>query len=85
MSMPSWELFEGATQKYRDQVLPPAVTARVAVEAGVSMGWEKYVGRSEAIIGINRFGASAPGGLIMDKYGMKASVVVSKAMSLVKR
>jgi transketolase len=85
VSMPSWELFERATQKYRDQVLPPAMTTRVAVEAGVSMGWEKYVGRPDAMIGINRFGASAPGGLVMDKYGMKASTVVSKAMSLVKR
>jgi transketolase len=61
------------------------MTTRVAVEAGVSMGWEKYVGRPDAMIGINRFGASAPGGLVMDKYGMKASTVVSKAMSLVKR
>jgi len=85
VSMPSWELFERATPKYRDSVLPPAVTARVAVEAGVSLGWEKYVGRPEAMVGIDRFGASAPGGLVMEKYGMKAAAVVSKAMSLVKR
>ena len=84
VSMPSWELFERATQKYRDKVLPPAVTARVAVEAGVSFGWEKYVGSPGAIIGINRFGASAPGGIVMNKYGMKASAVVSKAMNLLK-
>ena len=85
VSMPSWELFERAAPKYRDSVLPPAVTARVAVEAGVSLGWEKYVGRPEAMIGIDRFGASAPGGLVMDKYGMKAAAVVSKALGLVKR
>ena len=65
--------------------LPPKVTARVAVEAGISMGWERYVGSQGAVIGINRFGASAPGGTIMQKYGMKASAVVSKAMALVKK
>ena len=85
VSMPSWELFERATHKYRDKVLPPAVTARVAVEAGVSFGWEKYVGGTKAIIGINRFGASAPGGLVLNKYGMTASAVVAKAMNLLKR
>jgi transketolase len=83
VSMPSWELFERASKNYRDQVLPPQVTARVAVEAGVSMGWERYVGSQVAVIGINRFGASAPGGTIMQKYGMKASAVVAKAMALV--
>jgi transketolase len=85
VSMPSWELFERTTQKYRDKVLPPAVTTRVAIEAGVSFGWEKYVGSPEAIIGINRFGASAPGGIVMKKYGMNASAVVAKAMNLLKR
>jgi transketolase len=85
VSMPSWELFERTTQSYRDKVLPPEVTARVAVEAGVSFGWERYVGRTEAIVGINRFGASAPGGTVMQQYGMTASAVVSKAMSLLKR
>ena len=85
VSMPSWELFERTTQKYRDKVLPPAVITRVAIEAGVSFGWEKYVGSPEAIIGINRFGASAPGGIVMNKYGMTASAVVLKAMNLLKR
>ena len=85
VSMPSWELFGKASARYRDQVLPPPVTARVAVEAGVGFGWEKYVGGPDAIIGIDRFGASAPGGIVMNKYGMKASAVVSKAMSLLKR
>jgi transketolase len=85
VSMPSWELFEKTTKGYQQKVLPPAVTARVAVEAGVSMGWERYVGSQGAIIGINRFGASAPGGTIMKKYGMKASAVVAKAMALVRR
>jgi len=85
VSMPSWELFERASNNYRDKVLPPKVTARVAVEAGISMGWERYVGSQGAVIGINRFGASAPGGTIMQKFGMKASVVVAKALALVRR
>jgi transketolase len=85
VSMPSWELFEKTLQKYRDEVLPPDVSTRVAVEAGVGLGWEKYVGDRGTVIGINKFGASAPGGIVMKNYGMKASAVVSKAMSLVKR
>ena len=82
VSMPSWELFERASKPYRDKVLPPGVTARVAVEAGISLGWERYIGSQGAVIGINRFGASAPGGTVMQKYGMKTSAVVSKAMAL---
>jgi transketolase len=85
VSMPSWELYEKTTQRYKDAVLPPQVTARVAVEAGISMGWERYVGNSGAVIGINRFGASAPGALVLKKYGIKASAVVSKAMQLTKQ
>ena len=83
--MPSWELFERTSKNYKDKVLPPEVTARVAVEAGITMGWERYVGTMGTVIGINRFGASAPGGIVMDKYGMKASAVVLKVMSLLKR
>lgn len=83
VSMPSWELYEKTTQRYKDSVLPPQVTARVAVEAGISMGWERYLGSTGAVIGINRFGASAPGGLVLKKYGIKASAIVSKAMQLV--
>jgi len=85
VSMPSWELFERASKNYQDKVLPPKVTARVAIEAGISMGWERYAGSRGAVIGIDRFGASAPGATVMDKYGMKAAAVVSKAMSLLKR
>ncbi len=85
VSMPSWELFERTSKNYKDKVLPPKVTARVAVEAGISMGWERYVGSRGAVVGIDRFGASAPGGIVMDKCGMKASAVVLKVMSLLKR
>ena len=84
VSMPSWELYERTTQRYKDSVLPPQVTARVAVEAGISMGWEHYVGSTGAVIGINRFGASAPGGVVLKKYGIKASAIVSKAMQILR-
>jgi transketolase len=84
VSMPSWELFERTSQAYKDAVLPPKVTARVAVEAGISMGWERYVGSRGAVVGIDRFGASAPGETVMDKYGMKAAAIVSKTKELLK-
>jgi transketolase len=85
VSMPSWELFDRTPQNYRDSVLSPQVTARVAVEAGISMGWERYIGSSGAMIGINRFGASAPGATVMDKYGVNASAIVAKALELLHR
>jgi transketolase len=84
VSMPSWELFERTSQSYKDAVLPLKVTARVAVEAGISMGWERYVGSRGAVVGIDRFGASAPGETVMDKYGMKAAAIVSKTKELLK-
>jgi len=85
VSMPSWDLFERTTQRYKDKVLLPTVAARVAVEAGISMGWERYVGDRGAVIGINRFGASAPGATVMKKYGFKASAIVSKTMEILNR
>ena len=84
VSMPSWELFEKTSQRYQDAVLPPKVTARVAVEAGISMGWERYIGSRGAMVGIDRFGASAPGGTVMEKYGIKAAAIVAKAKVLLK-
>jgi len=85
VSMPSWELFEKNSQRYKDAVLPPEVTARVAVEAGISMGWDRYVGRMGAIVGIDHFGASAPGGTVMQKFGFTAGNVVKKALETLKR
>jgi transketolase len=79
VSMPSWEIFEAQDEGYRNQVLPPAVNARVAVEAGVPMGWERYVGRQGKIIALNHFGASAPGGLVLEKFGFTADNVVAAA------
>ena len=84
VSMPSWELFDKAPLDYQDKVLPLDVTARLSVEAGISMGWERYVGSRTAIIAIDRFGASAPGTTVMEKYGLTEDQVVSKAMQQLK-
>lgn len=85
VSMPSWELFEKTSQNYKDRVLLPDVQTRLAVEAGSPMGWCRYVGTSGAVIGINSFGASAPGGLVMEKYGFTSDNVVQKALELIKK
>ncbi len=84
VSMPSWELFEAAPEDYRKAVLPPDVAARLAVEAGVSMGWERYVGAGGKIMGMDRFGASAPGNVLMEKFGFTVENVVAQAQSLLK-
>jgi transketolase len=70
VSMPCWELFQEEQQAYRDQVLPPDVTARVAVEAAASFGWERWVGERGKTIGIDRFGASAPGATALERLGI---------------
>jgi transketolase len=84
VSMPSWELFEKTSQKYKDRVLLPDVQTRLAVEAGSPMGWCRYVGNKGAVIGINRFGASAPGSTVMEKYGFSSAHVVEKALKLIR-
>lgn len=78
VSLPSWELFDAQPQAYRDEVLPPAVTARVAIETGVSFGWERYVGSGGVVIGLDRFGASAPVQVLMEKFGFTAGNVVTQ-------
>ncbi|MCD4805455.1 MAG: transketolase [Desulfobacterales bacterium] len=82
VSMPSWELFENTSQEYKDKVLLPDVNVRIAVEAGISMGWERYAGSSGVVIGINEFGASAPGNIVMEKFGFTSENIVQKAMEL---
>ncbi|HEY2897042.1 MAG TPA: transketolase [Gemmatimonadaceae bacterium] len=79
VSMPSWELFEAQAKEYRDVVLPPGVTARVSVEAASPFGWERYVGVAGAIIGIDHFGASAPGPEVMKRYGFTVEHVMATA------
>jgi transketolase len=84
VSLPSWELFDAQPREYRDSVLPPAVLARVAVEAGVPQGWEKFVGPFGAVVGIeDRFGASAPLMVVMEKYGFTAANVAAKAVEVI--
>ncbi len=85
VSMPSWELFEAAPAALRSAVLPPEVKARVAVEAGVSFGWERYVGPHGRVIGVDRFGASAPGALVMERYGITAERVAMTVEELLGR
>jgi transketolase len=82
VSMPSWELFESQPQQYKDEVLPPDIKARLAVEAAVSQGWCRYTGDSGDIIALNRFGASAPGKVIFEKLGFTVDNVVSRALKL---
>jgi transketolase len=85
VSMPSWELFDAQPASYRDTVLPPQVRARVSVEAASPFGWERYVGRDGAIIGVNRFGASAPGPVVMREYGFTPEHVVQAAKDVLAR
>ncbi len=79
VSLPSWELFEEQPKPYRDSVLPPSLKKRVSVEAGSSFGWSKYVGDEGASVSIDRFGASAPGGVCMEKFGFTTDNVVATA------
>jgi transketolase len=85
VSMPSWELFEKTSQKYKDRVLLPDVSVRLAVEAGSPMGWDRYVGSGGGVISIDGFGASAPGGIMMEKYGFTPDHVVEKTLALLKK
>ncbi|MBW4557006.1 MAG: transketolase [Trichormus sp. ATA11-4-KO1] len=82
VSMPSWNLFEAQDAAYKESVLPKAVTKRLAVEAGVSFGWHKYVGTEGDTVSIDRFGASAPGGVCMEKFGFSVDNVLAKAKNL---
>jgi len=82
VSMPSWELFDAQPQDYRDSVLPPTVRARLAVEAGATQGWSKYVGDSGDVLGIDHFGASAPGEVSMKKFGFTVEEVCRRAQAV---
>jgi transketolase len=84
VSMPSWELFEAQPQEYRERVLPPVLHQRVSVEAGRTLGWERYIGTRGRAIGIDHFGMSAPGEELFLKFGLTVKSVVEAASSLVK-
>ncbi len=85
VSMPSWELFEAQSQEYRDAVLPPSAHARLAVEAGVTQGWHRYIGDRGDVIGVDHFGASAPGPIVMREYGFSVENVCQRALALLER
>ncbi|MCH7620716.1 MAG: transketolase, partial [Chloroflexi bacterium] len=82
VSMPSWELFDDQPEEYRESVLPARVTARVSLEAGTSLGWERYVGPRGQAIGVDHFGASAPIEVLYEKFGLTSERVVEEATRL---
>jgi transketolase len=83
VSMPSWELFRQQDEAYREQVLPKDITARVSIEAAASQGWREWVGTEGAIIGVDRFGASAPYETIFQEYGITSDRMVEEALKLI--
>jgi transketolase len=85
VSMPSWELFEALPQSDRDAVLPPSVGARLAVELGVPQGWERYTGARGDVLGVERFGASAPAAVLLREYGFTVDNVCARAKALLAR
>ena len=83
VSFPSWELFAQQDQAYRDQVLPPSIKPRLAVEAGSTMGWDRWVGDSGRIVGIDTFGASAPGNKVMQEYGFTIATLIDVVLDMI--
>jgi len=84
VSFPSWELFAAQPEAYRRRVLPASVRARVAIEAGITLGWERWVGQRGAVIGVDHYGASAPYQTLYKEFGLTAQAVVDKARKLLK-
>jgi transketolase len=82
VSMPSWELFHAQSKEYRDSVLLPSVRTRLAVEAGMPQGWHRYVGDQGDVIGLDHFGASAPGSVLMREYGFTVENILDRALAL---
>jgi transketolase len=85
VSMPSWELFESQPVEYRNQVLPPDISFRISVEAGATQDWQKYVGSAGVTIGIDHFGSSAPGKVLLEKFGFTIENIMQKVRELIKR
>ncbi|HET9948135.1 MAG TPA: transketolase C-terminal domain-containing protein, partial [Longimicrobiales bacterium] len=85
VSMPCWEVFAEQPQWYRDEVLPPSVKARVAVEAASPLGWERWVGEHGLVLGMRRFGASAPGEEALRRFGFTPEMVADAARTVVRR
>lgn len=85
VSLPSWELFDQQQKDYRETVLPPEVKVRIAIEAGTKLGWEHYVGLEGVVVGMERFGASAPSKVLYEKFGITAEHIILTAKELVRR
>ena len=85
VALPSWELFDAQPRAYQDEVVPPGIRARVAVEAGARLGWEHYVGLDGEIIGMNRFGASAPAPVLYERFGITTDAVLAAAKRVLDR
>jgi transketolase len=85
VSMPCWELFEEQPPAYREEVLPPSVGARLSVEAGIGLGWERWVGDRGEIVSIERFGASAPYTTVLEQLGINVENVTARAAALLER
>jgi transketolase len=84
VSLPSWELFDSQPAVYREAVLPSSVRARVAVEAGIKLGWERYVGLDGLVIGMDSFGASAPAKVLFEKFGITVDSVTKAAKAILR-
>jgi transketolase len=85
VSMPSWELFSGESQEYRDEVLPPAITARVGIEAATPLGWERWVGQGGDVVGLERFGASAPYTDVYKHLNFTPEYIAQRARAVLER
>jgi transketolase len=84
VSLPSWEVFDAQSREYRESVLPPSITRRVSIEAASTLGWERYVGCEGVTIGLNRFGASAPGEVVYREFGLTPQRVIDETLRLVR-
>ncbi len=82
VSLPCWELFAAQDAAYREQVLPRARWQRISIEAGVTMGWREYIGDRGIAIGIDHYGASAPGEIVLEKLGITSAAIVAAAQTL---
>jgi transketolase len=83
VSLPCWEIFAAQSPEYQDSVIPRAIKARVSIEAGATLGWQRWVGDAGVAIGIDRFGASGAGGALMKQFGFHADAVVRAVTDLV--
>ena len=82
ISMPSWELFAAQPADYREQILPPSVRARLAVEAGCGLGWHRWAGDQGSVVSLDRFGESAPAEVLAEHFGLTAAAITTKARAL---